>query len=215
MSIRSVRRGTRDGPGPELIWDDMRVTEPADWRARKRDETHHRIYSTAMRLFQEHGFEHVSVGQIAAGAHVSVPTFYAHYASKEQIVIQLVPEHLIAEALAEQPEDLPLSERIRRGMPHFLANFGPEFRAELLARWKIVASTPSLRLRAAEYERTTAGQVVNALTSPAGGPLPPESIVAAAYLSAFTAALLAWADSDGQRELEDAVEEAFRALQGN
>ena len=191
------------------------VTESSDWRARKRDETHHRIYETAMRLFHEHGFEHVSVGQIASASGVSVPTFYAHYASKEQIVIQLAPEHLIAQALAEQPEDLPLGERIRRATPQFLANWGPEAREDLLARWKIVADTPSLRLRAAEYERTTAGQVVQALPSPGGGPLPPESIVAGAYLSAFTAALLAWADSNGERELEDVLDEAFRTLQSN
>jgi AcrR family transcriptional regulator len=190
------------------------VTESVDWRARKRDETHQRIYETAMRLFAERGFENVNVTQIASAAGVSVPTFYAHFPSKEQIVIQLVPEGLIAEALADEPEDLPLGERIRRATPHFLAHWGPEARTDLLARWKIVARTPSLRLRAAEYERTTAGQVVSALP-PATGPLPPESVVASAYLSAFTAALLAWADSNGERELEDVLDEAFRALQGN
>jgi AcrR family transcriptional regulator len=190
------------------------VTETVDWRARKRDETHQRIYQTAMRLFHEHGFEHVSVGQIASASGVSVPTFYAHFPSKEQIVIQLVPEGLIAEVLADEPEDLPLGERIRRATPRFLAHWGPEARADLLARWKVVAETPSLRLRAAEYERTTAGQLLEALPS-AAGPLPPESVVASAYLSAFTAALLAWADSNGERELEDVLDEAFRALQGS
>jgi AcrR family transcriptional regulator len=191
------------------------VTESVDWRARKRDETHQRIYETAMRLFQDRGFEHVNVSQIAGAAGVSVPTFYAHFPSKEHIVIQLAPESMIERALSDQPTDLPLGERIRRAAPQFLANFGPAARADLLARWKIIASTPSLRLRAAEYERTTAGQVVDALPSPVGGPLPPESIVASAYLSALTAGLLAWADSDGERELEDVLDEAFRALQGS
>src|SRR3954454_415044 len=177
------------------------VTESVDWRARKRDETHQRIYETAMRLFEERGFEHVNVTQIASAAGVSVPTFYAHFPSKEHIVIQLVPEPLIAEALAEQPEDLPLGERIRRATPLFLAHWGPEARADLLARWKVVAGTPSLRLRATEYERTTAGQVINALPAHTESPLAPGSIVASAYLSAFTAALLAWADSNGERAL--------------
>jgi AcrR family transcriptional regulator len=190
------------------------VSESPDWRTRKRDETHQRIYATALRLFQEHGFDGVNVGQIAAEAGVSVPTFYAHFASKEQIVLQLVPESMIASVLAEQPEDLPLGERIRRAVPQFLAQWGRETRADLLARWKIIAGTPALRVRAAQYERTTAGQVVDALPSPGHGPLPTESVVASAYLSAFTAAMLAWADSDGERELEDVIDEAFRALQG-
>jgi AcrR family transcriptional regulator len=191
------------------------VTESVDWRAIKRAETHQRIYETAMRLFQERGFENVNVNQIASAAAVSVPTFYAHFPSKDHIVLHLAPENLIAEALAEQPEDLPLGERIRRATPQFLAHWGPELRADLLARWKIVARTPSLRLRATEYERTTAGQVISALPAPAESPLAPESIVASAYLSAFTAALLAWADSDGERRLEDLLDEAFRALQGS
>ena len=112
------------------------VTESVDWRARKRDETHQRIYQNAMRLFHERGFENVSVSQIASASGVSVPTFYAHYASKEQIVIHLAPENMIAAALADQPEDLPLGERIRRATPQFLANFGPEARADMLTPHK-------------------------------------------------------------------------------
>ena len=65
------------------------VSETQDWRARRWEATHERIYATAMRLFQEQGFEPVSVGQIASGAEVSVPTFYAHYQSKEHLVMQL------------------------------------------------------------------------------------------------------------------------------
>ena len=38
-------------------------------------------------------------------------------------------------------------------------------------------------------------------------------MVVGAYLSAVTAALLAWADSDGELDLEKLVDEAFRALQ--
>jgi hypothetical protein len=57
--------------------------------------------------------------------------------------------------------------------------------------------------------------VVEALPSGGAGPLPPESVVASAYLSALTAAVLAWADSNGERELEDVVAEAFRALQSS
>ena len=65
------------------------MSETQDWRARRWEDTHQRIYDTAMRLFQEQGFEQVSVGQIASGAEVSVPTFYAHYQSKEHLVMQL------------------------------------------------------------------------------------------------------------------------------
>ena len=46
-----------------------------DWRARRWNDTHQRIYDTAIRLFQERGFEQVSVAQIVSGAGVPGPTF--------------------------------------------------------------------------------------------------------------------------------------------
>jgi AcrR family transcriptional regulator len=194
--------------------EDHRVSDSQDWRTRRWEDTHQRIYATALRLFQEHGFERVSVGQIAAAASVSVPTFYAHYPSKEHIVMQLPTAHDFAVLLAGQPTDLPLAERIRRAMPPWLGTWTPEFREDALTRWRIIAATPSLRLRAAEFERSSGGVVADALPTPPGGALrPADAIVVNAYMSAYTAALLAWADCNGERKIDELVEESFDALQ--
>jgi AcrR family transcriptional regulator len=190
------------------------VSETQDWRARRWEDTHQRIYATAMRLFQENGFEHVSVGQIAAGAGVSVPTFYAHYPSKEHLVMQLPTAEEMDAVLAGQPADLPVAERIRMAMPLWFAAWTPEFREAQLARWKVIADTPALRTRAAEFERTTAGMVADAMPGRPGATLPPaDHVVVNAYLSAFTMGLLAWADGNGERKLEELIDEAFDALE--
>jgi AcrR family transcriptional regulator len=166
-----------------------------------------------LRLFQEQGFEQVSVGQIAAGASVSVPTFYAHYPSKEHIVMQLPSAADFAALLASQPTDLPLAERIRLAVPLWLGTWTPEFREDALIRWRIVAATPSLRIRAAEFERTSGVVVADALpTAPGGALRPADAIVVNAYMSAYTAGLLAWADCNGEHKVEELVEEAFEAL---
>ena len=189
------------------------MSEPQDWRARRWEDTHQRVYDTAMRLFQEQGFEQVSVGAIASGAGVSVPTFYAHYQSKEHIVMQLPTAHDFAALLAGQPPELPLHERIRRAVPLWLGQWTPEFREDAFARWRIVAATPSLRTRAAEFERTSGGVVADALpTAPGGALRPADAIVVNAYMSAYTAGLLAWADCNGEHKLEDLMEEALDAL---
>ena len=189
------------------------MSDSQDWRARRWEDTHQRIYDTALRLFQENGFEQVSVGQIAAGASVSVPTFYAHYPSKEHIVMQVPTAHEFAALLAGQPADLPVSDRFRRAGAVWLGQWTPEFREDALTRWRIVAATPSLRLRAAEFERTSGGVVADALpTAPGGALRPADAIVVNAYMSAYTAALLAWADCNGERKIEELVEEAFDAL---
>jgi AcrR family transcriptional regulator len=190
------------------------VSGTQDWRARRWDETHQRIYDAAIGLFQEQGFEQVSVGQIAAAAGVSGPTFYAHYQSKEHLVMQLpTPEELTA-LLATEPGELPVGERIRRAVPVWFASWTPEYRAAQLTRWRVIATTPALRTRAAEFERTTAEMVTDALPAdrPAAGPA--ESIVVNAYLTAYTAGLLAWADGNGERRLEELIDEAFDALEG-
>ena len=41
------------------------MSDTGDWRSRRWDATHKRIYEVALTLFQDHGFEQVSVGQIA------------------------------------------------------------------------------------------------------------------------------------------------------
>lgn len=191
------------------------MTDSQDWRARQREDTHQRIYDTALCLFQEHGFDQVSVGQIASGAGVSVPTFYAHYQSKEHLLMQLPPAHEFADLLADLPADLPLPARIRQAVPMWLAQWTPEFREDALVRWRIIAATPALRIRVAEYERHSGEVVSDALPTEPGQPsLPADAIVVNAYLSAYTAGILAWADCNGERKLEELVEEAFDALPG-
>jgi AcrR family transcriptional regulator len=187
----------------------------SDWRSRRWDATHQRIYDAAMGLFAEHGFERVNVGQIAAGAGVSVPTFYAHYPSKEHIVMQLPTTEQMAALLSTQPVELPLRDRLAGIAPVWLALWGAEERDNMLARWKIIASTPALRTRAAEFERTTAEMIAVALAGEAGAPpRQADVIVVNAYMAAFTSALLAWADCAGERKIEELADEAFEALRG-
>jgi AcrR family transcriptional regulator len=194
--------------------EDHRVSDSPDWRGQKWAATHRRIYDTAMRLFQEHGFEKVSVGQVAAGAKVSVPTFYAHYPSKEHIVMQLPTAEQIAQVIDGQPHDLPVGERIRRAVPDWLAQWTPEDLEDHLARWRVIVTTPPLRTRAAEFERTTAGMVTDALPTEGNGVRPGDAVIVNAYLSAYTTGVLAWAEGNGERKLQEHVEEAFDALEG-
>ena len=190
------------------------MTDSQDWRSRRWEATHPRSDDTALALFQEHGFERVSVGQIASGAGVSVPTFYAHYPSKEHVVMALPTAAEVTMLIQDQPPELAVGERIRRGAAGWFASWSPEFREGQLARWEIIATTPVLRTRAAEFERATAGMVADALPAGGGPALKPgDAIVVNAYLSAFTGGLLAWADSHGERKLEELVDEAFDVLE--
>jgi AcrR family transcriptional regulator len=212
-STAGVNRGAPIGEGR---WSGRRiiaVTGSQDWRRQRWEETHQRIYAAALRLFQEHGFDRVSVGQIASASGVSVPTFYAHYPSKEHVIMKLPTAEDMAALMATQPADLPVGARLRRAAPLWLAQLGAEERAEMLARWRVIAVTPVLRTRAAEFERSTAEMVAGALPGQAGVALTPaQAVIVNAYLAAYTAGLLEWADGEGRGNLEEIVDRAFQAL---
>jgi AcrR family transcriptional regulator len=190
------------------------VTGTPDWRARKRDETHQRIYETGMRLFAERGYDRVSVGDIAREAKVSVPTFYAHYQNKEHIVMQMPSQDEIDGILAAQPTDVPLAERIRSGILAWIAHYTPEERQQLLERWRIVVASPTLRNQAASFERATAGLISDALKAdaqPGSSPVAMDVVVTAS-LSAYTQIILRWAEADGRLSLEQVAEDVLGAL---
>ncbi|WP_167759221.1 TetR/AcrR family transcriptional regulator [Blastococcus sp. TF02A-35] len=190
------------------------MIDASSGRSARWESTHRRIFAAALRLFQEHGFDAVGVSQIAAEAGVSVPTFYAHYPSKEHVVMRMATPAQTAAVLAAQPAELPLGQRIRRAALATVGGGLGEDEEDFTARWQVIASTPALRHRAAEFERATAAMVLEHLSATTGRPIgPTDTVVAGAYLSAYTAGLLAWADCRGERPIVACVEEAFDALE--
>jgi len=187
------------------------VTEISPWRTRRWAATHSRILATALGLFEEWGYEQVSVNQIAKRADVSVPTFYAHFPSKEHVVMAPPTVEQVGALMAPQPDGLPVGERVLGANLRWIALMPPEERAELLARWRIIASSPALRTRVAEFERMTAGMTLQNLPEP---PCTQQVVQVTAALAATTAALLAWADDNGARPLDELFGEAFGALSG-
>ncbi|WP_158550727.1 TetR/AcrR family transcriptional regulator [Geodermatophilus sp. TF02-6] len=185
-----------------------------DHRARRRAQTRRRIYRAALQLFEERGYEKVTTGEIAAAAGVSVPTFYDHFPGKEHLVMALPEPGDVDALLARQPADLPLGERVRRALLTVVGGLEGERRSDVLARWRIVVTTPGLRYRAAEFERTTAQMFLDSLGLGGSGGSPAAQVVVTAHLAAYTQALLRWAESDGERPLEEVAREVMDALRG-
>ncbi len=184
-----------------------------DHRARQYASTHQRIYEAAMELFRENGYEDVPISRLAAAAGVSVQTFYAHYPGKDELIMALPDRAEITALLTSVPADLPLGERMRSVLQRFLDGLQEERRADVLARWELIAATPRLRYRAAEYERATAQMCLDALGEDLQAD-PATTVVVTAHMSAYTQALLRWAESGGELPLADVVEEALDALRG-
>ena len=180
-----------------------------DHRARQYASTHQRIYDAAMELFTEFGYEEVPISRLASAAGVSVQTFYAHYAGKDELLMAL-PERADIDALvATVPADRPLGERMRSAILGYVGGLTGDVRADALARWQLIATTSRLRYRAAEYERATAQLFLESLGVEKD---PAAAVVVTAQLSAYTQGLLRWADSGDEPALEEIVQEALDAL---
>jgi AcrR family transcriptional regulator len=186
------------------------VTRPPNRRDLQKAATRERIFATAMKLFVERGFDPVSVAQIAEASGVSVPTFYAHYPSKESLLMALPSQEEVDLLLAEQPPERPVAEQVREGMRAWLDSCeAPGVREHTLMRWRIIAASPALRLKTAEFERATATMALRALGPGRSGI---DELAVHTLCTAYTQILLRWVDADGARPLAEVTDDVFAEL---
>lgn len=91
---------------------------PEKLKARKQQVVRDALSEAAASLFQEHGFEAVTVEEIATKAGVSRRTFFRYYASKEDVMVERLDrdgERLLIE-LAARPIDEPPLLSIRHAL---------------------------------------------------------------------------------------------------
>lgn len=159
----------------------------------------HRLHEVAVRLFREHGYDSVSVAQIAAEAGVSRMTFFRLFSSKESVLVGDMFDPAIAAAVAAQPSSMPALTRVVAGFASALRE--PEAVQEVSSaqfrdRIQIVAETPSLRGAMWASTKDTEEAIREALVS--SGTTADEALAAAgAVLGSATAILLAWAADPG------------------
>lgn len=89
-------------------------------RERKKQRTHAAISDAAITLFLEHGYNQVSVAQVAEAAEVSKRTLFAYFPTKEDLVVHRLADHEteIARVVRARP---PRTGPLAAVREHFLA----------------------------------------------------------------------------------------------
>src|SRR5262249_274010 len=79
-------------------------------RERQREDTRQRIYDAAMEIFRRDGFEVARVDDVAKAAGVSHGTFYFHFATKDEVLIQCLraSEVRVVACIEAVPQGAPL-----------------------------------------------------------------------------------------------------------
>ena len=178
-------------------------------RERKKAETRQRIQDAAMRLFLEHGYEETTVEQIAAAAGVSHMTFFRNFPAKEDVVATDDYDPLMAELIRARPAGEHPIERVRATILAGLAAVYERDRATILARAQLIWSTPALRARIADNQRSTEAVFAAGLGDPSDFRT---RVLAAACTGAVVTAVSEWAAHPERAELPELVDRAFSAL---
>jgi len=179
------------------------------------ERTRARLLAAALDLFARQGYDRTTVAEIAAAAGVTEMTFYRHFGSKDQLLLDDPYDPLIAGAIGDQPTGLPPLVRAVRGIRSAWRGVPITDEDDVRERVAIVAATPSLAAAVRAGTAATEAAIVTELV--AGGADPADAaIAAAAVMAALMSALLQWGSGGpGNRSgsLSGAIERALDVLE--
>ena len=123
-------------------------------RDQKKQETRRRLADLATALFAQHGFDNVSVADVAAAARVSKMTVFNYFPRKEDLFFDRGPEFaalLTAAVRDRRPAQTPVAA-VRDLVLRLLDERHPVagFSDTAPAFWQIILDSPTLRARARE-----------------------------------------------------------------
>ena len=146
-------------------------------RERKRERTREAIETAAFRLFAEHGYDGVTVAQIAAAADVAPRTYFRYFATKEDVLFGRDAE--VLEAVASIIDDRPRDEdpvATARSCALAMGAWAEAHRRLLADRAAVIEATPSLagreRAKLGAIENLAAARLARRMRARAGDPLP-------------------------------------------
>lgn len=111
-------------------------------RARKKAETWQAIRTAALALFEERGFDAVSVTDIAAAANVARGTYFNYFPNKEAVVVNYGAHE--AEFQRGLMDQRPPGEPLWDSMVAIILGYLDEFETEIIVHLRLKAGSPTL-----------------------------------------------------------------------
>jgi len=152
------------------------VTQPNGLRERKKQRTHDTISNTAIALFLEHGYDQVSITQVADAAEVSRRTLFSYFPTKEDLVTHRLADHETESARVVRgrpPGQSPLDalrEHYLDGLARRDPITGLTDLEPALMLYRLVLSSPSLAGGMSKFKDNGERALAEALRDTAGLP---------------------------------------------
>ena len=158
---------------------------PTGLRERKKQQTRQEISDIATAMFAQHGFEAVTIAQVAAAAGVAKMTVTNYFARKEDLVFdraETVIGHLADVVAARKPGESMLSA-IRRDYAVAVARADVTLGLSSLAFAQMVAASPVLTTRELEMLLLRERALGDEIAAETGTDGPPQRLAAALLAS--------------------------------
>lgn len=165
-------------------------------RDRQREETRRRVRECALAIFRRDGLAAARIDEIVKAANVSRGTFYFHFPTKEDVIVEVLQEaeHRIAASIAKLPKSTPVRrvlhvacDRIAEEWAHepqLFPDVGSVAVRRAAAQFRDQAADPVSAALADVFRHAVARKQLT-------GHLPPEVLADFFLVNAFAAAL-AW-----------------------
>ena len=190
-------------------------TEP-NTRARRRARFRTEAQEVALGLFADHGYEMVTMAEVAEALDVSERTLFRYFPTKESL-LDPAHEELVSQ-LATELEARPADESAFVAVRESLRSLGDELdqdRDSFVTRMEIIHSHPSLQAhmlhRQGELEDAIAAVVATRAGIDPDTDLRP-ALFAAAAVCALRIAVERWVATDSATDLLDYLEESLDVL---
>jgi TetR/AcrR family transcriptional regulator, regulator of mycofactocin system len=171
------------------------------------------LEAVALRLFDERGFDRVTVDEIASEAHISVRTFYRYFPAKEDVLQVNIDRRsdALRIALSRRPVDEPPLRTLRLALVEVVSAEDPA----VLRRWiAVIAVTPSVLKSVLggiqlKSQRVIMEFLATRLALPSDGVVP--TMLAAAAGGVLQASLTSWFLRGG--DVARTISEGFEVLE--
>jgi AcrR family transcriptional regulator len=184
--------------------------QPVSLRERKKHLAQTTIEEAALRLFQQRGYEHTSIQDIADAVMMSSRTFFRYFASKEEVLLGPM-RTILNDGLRFLQHVAPTESphAALRATFEYLASRYQQQRASFLTRYQVVMQIPSLASIYLYALMETEPAICDALRSHLEADTNHNKIrfLVALYMAALRVALEEWLEHEGQGDLVSLLRE--------
>jgi AcrR family transcriptional regulator len=172
-----------------------------------------RVQEAALTLFEQRGYDGVSIEEIAAAAEVGPATVYRNFGTKERLVLWDEYDPMLLEAVGEELREHPVIPAMERALKRSLGSVYREDRARILRRARLLSKTPALE-GASESDQRLLRQALSDVLR-ASGRVRDEldsRVVAGALVAALAAGVQRWLAGEAREPLARCFSRAFACL---